>query len=88
MLYVRGSAPALHSELSVAIVGTRNPTDFGLEVARRTGRVFQKREHVWLVVLHRDAIPRPTKDVWRLKAWEWRSWLTDWKWYILRLTGI
>ena len=38
MLYVRGSAPALHSELSVAIVGTRNPTDFGLEVARRIGR--------------------------------------------------
>lgn len=38
MLYVRGSTSALHFALSVAVVGTRNPTGFGLEVARRIGR--------------------------------------------------
>lgn len=37
VLYIRGKMEALHEPRSVAIVGTREPTPYGVEVARRSG---------------------------------------------------
>ncbi len=37
VLYVKGDATALQGDRAVAIVGTREPTDFGAKVARRCG---------------------------------------------------
>ena len=38
-LYVKGPTGALNPEYSVAIVGTREPTEFGIKAARESGRV-------------------------------------------------
>jgi DNA processing protein len=38
VLFVKGSAGALHAKSTVAVVGTREPTPYGSEVAKRTGR--------------------------------------------------
>ena len=38
VLFVTGSVSALHAPKSLAIVGTREPTPFGKEVAQRSGR--------------------------------------------------
>ncbi|MCY4196101.1 MAG: DNA-protecting protein DprA [Rhodobacteraceae bacterium] len=38
LLFIKGSEQAMHANLSLAVVGTREPTSFGMEVARRTGK--------------------------------------------------
>lgn len=38
VLFVKGETAALHSDRSVAIVGTRKPTDFGERAAEKAGR--------------------------------------------------
>ncbi len=48
VLYVKGDAGALRTGRSVAVVGTREPTPYGQEVARRAGRTAA--EHGLVVV--------------------------------------
>jgi DNA processing protein len=48
VLYVKGDAAALRTGRSVAVVGTREPTPYGEEVARRSGRTAA--EHGLVVV--------------------------------------
>ncbi|WP_165191612.1 DNA-processing protein DprA [Caulobacter soli] len=43
VLYVKGSTEALHDPRAIAIIGTREPTPFGEEVARRSGRTVAER---------------------------------------------
>ncbi len=40
VLFIRGNADALHAELTVAVIGTREPSDWGAKVAERFGRRF------------------------------------------------
>jgi DNA processing protein len=40
VLFVRGNPDALHSELAVAVIGTREPTEWGAKVAERFGQRF------------------------------------------------
>ncbi len=47
VIYVKGNTAAL-SQTGVAVVGTRNPTDYGRDIARRFGTVFA--EHGLVVV--------------------------------------
>jgi DNA processing protein len=40
VLFWRGNCSALNAEGSVAVIGTRSPTEFGLKTAHRLGKVF------------------------------------------------
>lgn len=40
VLFVRGNPDALHSQLAVAVIGTREPSDWGAKVAERFGQRF------------------------------------------------
>ncbi|MCG3132820.1 MAG: hypothetical protein FLDDKLPJ_03686 [Phycisphaerae bacterium] len=42
VLYVRGSLAALNASLAVAVIGTREPSDWGIAVARRFGVRFSE----------------------------------------------
>jgi len=40
MLFVRGSTDAINSSLSIAVIGTREPTEYGLRAAMRLGELL------------------------------------------------
>ncbi len=40
VLFWRGNCSVLDSEVSVAVIGTRSPTEFGVKTAHRLGKVF------------------------------------------------
>lgn len=46
VLFVRGSAQGLHAAKALAVVGTREPTSFGQEVAQRSGRTAAEARYV------------------------------------------
>lgn len=46
VLFVKGNPQGLHAARSVAVVGTRDPTSFGQEVAERSGRTASEAGYV------------------------------------------
>lgn len=46
VLYIKGNKDCLNNKLSIAIIGTRKPTDYGEKVAKRFGEYFAENNFV------------------------------------------
>lgn len=46
LLYAKGNLDSLNSERAVAIIGTRDPTDFGMKAGERLASIFTKNDFV------------------------------------------